>query len=88
MIPVDVKVRSSVQSGHRSFVLQFFVFTMPISQFDRARIVALIQGGHARAEVAHIVEVTQSAVSKAWKRYNDTNDVVDRRRTGCPKLTP
>ena len=63
------------------------LFTMPISQFDRTRIVALIQGGHAQAEVARIVGVTQSAVSKIWKRYDDTNDVVDRRRTDRPKLT-
>ena len=60
---------------------------MPISQFDRTRIVALIRGGHAQTEVAHIAGVTQSAVSKTWKRYDDTNDVADRRRTGRPKLT-
>mgnify|MGYP003623386745 CR=1 FL=1 len=83
-MPVDVQVRRVVQSGVRSFVKNNFVFIMPISQFDRTRIVALMQGGHAQAEVAQIVGVTQSAVSKTWKRFNDNNDVFDRRRKGCP----
>ena len=58
-----------------------------ISYFNRSRVIALLQQGFSQSEVAEIVGVTQSAVSKINKKFQDTNDIKDRPRSGRRRCT-
>lgn len=67
-----------------------FNFNMPrhvISEFDRVRIVTLVQEGVPQTEIANRLHVNQSDVSRIWNRYLETNSVSDRPRSGRPPVT-
>ncbi|XP_072380559.1 uncharacterized protein [Diabrotica undecimpunctata] len=58
-----------------------------ISEFNRARIVTLIEEGHRQVDVAVRVGVNQSDVSLIVKKCGETNSVSDRPKSGKPRIT-
>ncbi|XP_072377964.1 uncharacterized protein [Diabrotica undecimpunctata] len=58
-----------------------------ISEFNRARIVTLIEEGHTQLDVAVRVGVNQSDVSWIVKKYRETNPLSDRRKSGRLRST-
>ncbi|XP_050516744.1 uncharacterized protein LOC126891605 [Diabrotica virgifera virgifera] len=57
-----------------------------ISEFNRVRIVTLIEEGHTQVDVAVWVGVNQSDVSRIVKKYRETNSVSDRPKSGRPRI--
>ena len=53
-----------------------------IQPFYRVQIVALLSAGHTQQDVADRLNVTQSGVSKVWRKYRETGNVNDRPRSG------
>ena len=58
-----------------------------IQPFDRVQIVALLSAGHTQQDVADWLNVTQSGVSKVWRKYRELGNVNDRPRSGHPCMT-
>lgn len=58
-----------------------------ISYFNRVRIITLLQQGLRQNEVAEIVGVNQSDVSRVNKKFRDTSDVKDRPGRGRRRAT-
>ncbi|KAL1497324.1 hypothetical protein ABEB36_008306 [Hypothenemus hampei] len=58
-----------------------------ISDFNKSKIVVLLQKGFTQSDIAEIVGVTQSTVSKNNKKFQETNDVKDRPRSGRKRCT-
>ncbi|XP_050516103.1 uncharacterized protein LOC126890965 [Diabrotica virgifera virgifera] len=57
-----------------------------ISEFNRARIVTLIEEGRSQVDVAVRVGVNHSDVSRIVKKYRETNSVSDRLKSGRPRI--
>src|ERR1700729_1953477 len=65
-------------------------FNMPrneLSQFDRARIIALWQEGLSRHQIANRLNFVRSTVSRIISRYEETGEVHSRPRSGRPRVT-
>lgn len=65
-------------------------FNMPrneLSQFDRARIIALWQEGLSRHQIANRLNFVRSTVSRTISRYEETGEVHSRPRSGRPRVT-
>lgn len=58
-----------------------------ICEFNRAKIVTLVEEGHTQADVAARVGVNQSDVSRIVKKFRETNSVHDRPKSGRPRIT-
>lgn len=57
------------------------------SQFERGRIVGLLEGGMSQVEVAQRVGRSRCAVQCIWKKWKDTHACDNLPRTGRPRLT-
>ena len=58
-----------------------------IQPFDVVQIVPLLSAGHTQQGVADQLNVTQTGVSKVWRKYRETENVNDRPRSGRPHMT-
>ena len=54
---------------------------------DRGRAIAWLQGGNTQRNVAVRLGVSQSVVGRLWQRYQATNSVRNRPRSGRPRST-
>ena len=51
------------------------------------RIVGMRDGGMKQADIARVLNVSQSVVSRLLKKHRETGSVKDRKRSGRPKAT-
>ena len=58
-----------------------------VGLLNRAIIVGQIQVGTKQRDIAARFVISQSAVSKLSKKFNDTNEVKNKPRSGRPKIT-
>ena len=58
-----------------------------VGLLNRAMIVGQIQVGTKQRYIAVCFGISQSAVSKLSKKFNNTNEVKDKPRSGRPKIT-
>ena len=56
-----------------------------ISLNDRNRIIVLHEEGYSQVNIAKPVNCSRASVQKIVKKYNETGDVVDKKKSGCPK---
>ena len=52
---------------------------------DRGRAIAWLQGGNTQRNVAVRLGVSQSVVGRLWQRFQATNSVRNRPRSGRPR---
>ena len=58
---------------------------LKISVNDRNRIIILLEVGHSEVNIAKRVNCLRASVQKIVKKYNETEDVVDEKKSGCIK---
>ena len=56
-----------------------------ISISDRNRIIVLHEVGYSQVNIAKGVNCLRASVQKIVKKYNETGDVVDKKKSGRPK---
>ena len=56
-----------------------------ISINDRNRIIVLYEEGYSQVNIAKRVNRSRTSVQKIVKKYNETGDVVDKKKSGRPK---
>ena len=56
-----------------------------ISINDRNRIIVLREEGYSQVNIAKRVNCLQASVQNIVKKYNETGDVVDEKKSGCLK---
>lgn len=49
--------------------------------------IGLLQEGSTQADVARQLNVSQSVISRLWNRHQQTGNVTDIHRVGCPRAT-
>ena len=52
---------------------------------DRNRIIVLHEEGYSQVNIAKRVNCSRASVQKIVKKYNETGDVVDKKKSGRPK---
>ena len=57
-----------------------------ISINDRNRIIVLHEEGYSQVNIAKRVNCSRASVQKIVKKYNQTGDVVDKEKSGRPKM--
>ena len=58
---------------------------LKISVNDRNRIIVLREEGHSQVNISKLVNCLQASIQKIVKKYNETGDVVDEKKSGCIK---
>lgn len=58
-----------------------------LTMADRIKIITLMQQNMSQLEVANILHVNQSIVSRLWRKFQETQSVADRPREGRPRKT-
>ncbi len=53
----------------------------------KGRIIGMLESGRSQTEVLQSLNVSQSAISKLWKRFQTTGNVVRLSVPGRPKVT-
>ena len=54
---------------------------------DRIKIITLMEQNMSQVDVANILHVNQSIVSRLWRKFQETQSVADRPREGRPRKT-
>lgn len=52
-----------------------------------AQVVALLEKGHSQREVARVLNISQSAISRVYRRFQETGNFHRRRESGRRKFT-
>lgn len=58
-----------------------------LSAIEVARVVSLLQQGYSQVEVAAAMEVSQSVISRAFARFNESGDYNHRLNRGRQRIT-
>lgn len=58
-----------------------------IDQFLKGRVIGRLEAGQTQTEVSRALNVSQSIISRLWRRYRDTGEVSTRHRAGRPRVT-
>ncbi len=58
-----------------------------LSNLDRGRALAMLQTGRTQSQVALKFGVSQNTINNLARRYQETSNVADRPRSGCPIVT-
>ena len=59
-----------------------------LTMADRIKIITLMEQNMNQVDVANILYVNQSIVSRQWRKFHETQSVADRPREGRPCKTP